>query len=138
MNIYKGNDPELRVKCKPVEVFNEELKETAMEMYKTMLRNNGVGLSANQVGLTERIVVMHTKKPRVLINPRIIVGRGKIITQEGCLSFPGEVCEKQRNKIVRVCYQTLDGTEKREVFKKLDAIVIQHEIDHLNGVLMND
>jgi len=138
MNIYKGNDPELRVKCKPVEVFNEELRKTAREMYKTMIRNDGIGLSANQVGLDQAIIVMNAKKPRVVINPEVIARHGKVYSKEGCLSLPGELCEKKRSKIIRIKYKTIDGVEKREVFKKLEAIVIQHEMDHLNGVLMND
>ena len=138
MNIYKGKDPELRVICKPVEVFDEELRNTAREMYKIMLRANGIGLSANQVGLDKRIVVMHAKKPRVLINPEIIERKGKIISKEGCLSLPGMQSEKDRSKIVKIKYKTLDGVEKRETLKKTEAIVIQHEIDHLNGILMND
>lgn len=138
MNIYKGRDPELRVVCTPVTKFDENLKRITSEMYLTMIRHGGIGLAANQVGLDKRIIVMNVKKPKILINPIIYSKRGHSLGVEGCLSLPDLRVEKERAKIIKVKYKTLKGVEKRETFKKLEAIVVQHELDHLNGILMND
>jgi len=138
MNIYKGKDPELRVKCTVVSEFNEELRETATNMFLTMLRHQGIGLAAPQVGLNKRIIVINVKKPTILINPVIISKRGKVVSRERCLSLPSMECSVERAKMIKVKYQTGHGLKKVQEFKKLESIVIQHEINHLDGILMHD
>jgi peptide deformylase len=138
MNIYKGLDPELRVKCTPVTDFNDELTLTIREMLRTMRQHGGLGLAANQVGLDKRIIVIDVIRPKVLINPVIYSYQGQTFGREGCLSLPGIMTEKVRAKMIKVKYKNIFGVEKRETFKKKEAIVIQHEVDHLNGILMND
>lgn len=99
---------------------------------------NGVGLAANQVGLRARIIVINTASfKKAMFNPRIVKGSSQIVnSEEGCLSFeegkPTAVL--QRHKQVTVEWQNMHGSIKKQKFRGIDALVIQHEIDHLDGV----
>lgn len=139
LKIYKDEDPKLRVVCKPVEKFDERLSQTALNMWATMTMNNGCGLAANQVGLDIRLICV---KGRVfqgyMVNPEWSGNETKIKFSEGCLSFPGKFIKKSRYESITVNYFDIDGKKHTMGLMGLDAVIVQHECDHLNGVLFND
>ena len=143
--ILKYGAPELREVSKPVDSFTADLEEIARNMIDTMYSSPGIGLAAPQIGVMKRIVVMdlapegETPDPMVLINPEITrFGEQMQVTEEGCLSIPELYYEVERPNDVTVKYTDLDGNEVvREAEGKL-AVCIQHEIDHLDGVLYID
>lgn len=142
-------DPILRQVMKPVTVFDDQLKREADEMVETMHRQNGIGLAANQVGLDKQLIVLEYKPQKddetpaipmtQLCNPRIIKSSNETETMtEGCLSLPGLELPVVRNKAVVVEAQNIRGQKVTIKAKGLFARVLQHEIDHLNGVLFTD
>jgi peptide deformylase len=115
-----------------------ELFELSMNMIVLMTEFNGIGLAATQVGRKERIIVMKTTDIRIFFNPTILKKSStKIQTEEGCLSFKQTVPVK-RAKDITIRYMNELGKLKTSTFKGLDATVIQHEIDHLNGITLCD
>jgi peptide deformylase len=142
-------DDALKQKCSLVTEFGtEQLRLLVQRMQATIRHKNskGFGLAANQVGIMMRVIVMNTlnsKKPGgylgALINPEI-VEYGENIEQgnEGCLSFPDERADVFRASAVRVKFQNIDGMEQTRSFTGLTAVVVQHEIDHINGITMID
>jgi peptide deformylase len=135
-------NPELRRKD-IVETFNvtDEHRAIAQKMLATMYEHKGVGLAAPQVGLPLRLVVMDHdgKNPLILFNPFVLEwARSKVSMLEGCLSFPklSKIIKRSPSVIVR--YRTVDNIVKLETFEGLQARIIQHEIDHLNGILFVD
>lgn len=139
MKVLKYPDPFLFKKVKDVIIIDNILKLEAQEMIKIMKDNEGVGLAANQVGLDKRIFVMHCiqeKEPYIFINPEIIEESKEITPyQEGCLSFPNLYIELDRSKTVKLKWTNLEGEEKIEEFSALEAVCVQHELDHLNGIV---
>ncbi|ACI19172.1 peptide deformylase [Dictyoglomus thermophilum] len=137
--IRKVGDPILKTKAKKVEKIDEKVKELARDMIETMKFCNGVGLAAPQVGESLRIIVVdYEDNPIVLINPEIIEMSGEELDYEGCLSVPGvEVPVKRAERIVFKA-QDLDGRTKKYRAKGLLARVVQHEVDHLDGMLILD
>ncbi|MBU0481642.1 MAG: peptide deformylase [Proteobacteria bacterium] len=142
--IYTFPDPVLRVKAHPITEFGEELKALAADMAETMYKAPGVGLAANQIGVTKQILVYDISRAEeepaltVLINPEIIEAAGSEIGEEGCLSVI-ELCAKvKRAKMIRVHALDLDGNPISIEAEDFHARVLQHEIDHLNGVLFLD
>lgn len=116
------------------------VEEVEANLIETMLAYNGIGLAANQVGILERLVAIQrqtTKECVVLFNPEIIdtVEDTKVTTNEGCLSFPGVRLEIARHPTVVVRYQNRHGEEFTEQFNGIDAVCLQHEIDHLDGIV---
>lgn len=162
---YYG-DPVLRKQARPVTVFNEELKTLADDMLETMYDANGVGLAAPQIGLSKRLFValqlepvedeveddaeaeLSTEEKRkrwgvkaehVMINPKITARSGEQVAQDGCLSVPGLFVEEmRRDQAVTVRYQDVEGNTHALEAEGHFAHVIQHEFDHLNGVLFFD
>jgi peptide deformylase len=130
----------LREKTEKVEKIDKEIKELAKEMRKIMIQHNGVGLAANQIGKNLSIFVAYdNKKFYTFINPEIVKFFGKEkIMEEGCLSVPNVWGQIKRYEGVVVSYQDLFGKRKKLKAKGLLAQIIQHEIDHLNGVLFID
>lgn len=129
----------LRKKAVPIEKVDENIKRIAKEMAEVMYKAEGVGLAAPQVGISKRLVVIDTGEGLiVLINPEIIFSEGKEIASEGCLSLPGIFGNVERAE--RVVVKALN--EKGEEFKiagaGLLARALQHEIDHLEGILFVD
>jgi peptide deformylase len=122
----------------PVEEIDEALIKTIHEMFDTMYNHNGIGLAANQVGLDKSLLVFDCSNdadsPQCLINPVVKVANGEILHQEGCLSFPGIDLIISRARTIVVEYTDINGKEVKKTFKDLEAICIQHEIDHLNGI----
>jgi len=133
----------LREKTMPLkkEEFNSpKLKEIIEEMKKTMQAENGIGLSANQVGFNKSFfIAFFNKKIYAFFNPEIVKeSRKKIISQEGCLSIPGTIAFLPRSKSIILKAKKIDGREIEMKLFGLPAIICQHEIDHLNGILITD
>ncbi len=141
MKILKFPDPFLFKVVDEVTLFDEQLTKEANEMVELMYQAKGIGLAANQVGLNKRIFVMQSDKansatPYFFVNPKIInLSEKKEISEEGCLSFPKLYAGVARNKEVTVSWQDLNGEAKKKTFSGLEAVCVQHEIDHLNGVV---
>jgi len=140
LEIKKFNERVLRQKAKPVESVNEEIKKLVADMAETMTKNNGIGLSANQVGVLKRVIVISfgqdDRGVLSLINPKIIKKNKKTdVLEEGCLSFPEIYLEIKRPTEIEVEAVNLDGQSVKFNGKGLLARVIQHEVDHLNGIL---
>ncbi len=135
--------PVLRQVAEPVDAFDEELKGIVKGMLALMHQSEGVGLAGPQVGLKRRIFVMNaTGKPEdeiTMINPRILEKQGEAtVFEEGCLSFPGIYAEVERPDSCTVEYWTVAGERREEGFTGFPSRVIQHEYDHLEGVLLVD
>jgi peptide deformylase len=140
MEIVKHPNKILREKTEKVEKIDKEIKELVKEMRKIMIQHNGVGLAANQIGKNLSIFVAYdNKKFYTFINPEIVKFFGKEnIMEEGCLSVPNVWGQIKRYEGVIINYQDLFGKNKKLKAKGLLAQIIQHEIDHLNGVLFID
>ncbi len=130
----------LRKISKPVVDFDQSLFELLDDMKTTMLEKRGVGISAVQVGVLRRAIVIQLDDDEFLeiINPEIIKTRGKVNESEGCLSVPGFYCDVERPKYVKISAYNRNG--EPFVFEAKDYIArcVCHEIDHLNGVLFVD
>lgn len=118
-------------------------KQILYDMMHTMYCNNGVGISAIQIGIPLRLVVMDVSQngdnPQFFINPKIINrSLEKTVTEEGCLSIPNFFYDIERPSECRVSYFDIDGNEVEKYFVGIEATCIQHEIDHLNGVVFID
>ena len=142
MNIFSlriVGDPVLRQQASTIENIDEELSRLAASMIRTMNEVNGAGLAAPQVGVLKRMYTYDMGDgPRTLINPEIVESSGEYIYGEGCLSLPGLTVDILRPKIVTVCGVDLDGNEVIFEGDALMSRLIQHEIDHLDGVLLLD
>jgi len=145
----------LRQKAVPVKKVTDEIRTLAKDMLTTMYASNGVGLAAEQIGKTEAICVLDVSPayadgpegegkpcpapmPLVLINPDITETEGECVQEEGCLSFPDIFVPVKRPERIVVSYIDLEGREKSLDTGGFLARAIQHEIDHLNGVLLYD
>ena len=138
-------DPRLRLKSEPVAEITPEIRRLAADMLETMYDAPGVGLAAIQIGVPKRVVVMDTAKkdderrPVVLINPQITwASQERTAHEEGCLSIPEYYEAVERPARVRYAYTTLDGETVETEADGLAAVCVQHEIDHLEGVLFID
>ncbi|MEN7536940.1 peptide deformylase [Aurantiacibacter flavus] len=162
--ILEVPDPVLKQVSTPVDKFDDELKTLVEDMFETMYDANGIGLAAIQVGVPQRVLVIDLqpedpdaepepcdhdghhhhhqptkKEPRIFINPEILDPAEEQATyQEGCLSVPDIYADVDRPKTCRVRWQDLEGNTHEEPMDGLMAICIQHEMDHLNGVLFID
>ncbi|MBS3648634.1 peptide deformylase [Pseudaminobacter sp. 19-2017] len=138
-------DPLLRQVSRPVEQVDERLKKFAADMLDTMYDAPGIGLAAIQVGEPLRLLVIdlakekEPKAPQVFINPEIVSkSEEKSVYEEGCLSIPDYYAEVERPAVVRVKYRDLEGQQHEVEASGLLATCLQHEIDHLDGVLFID
>jgi peptide deformylase len=138
-------DPKLRLVSEPVPEITDEVRRLAADMLETMYDAPGVGLAAIQIGVPKRIVTIDVSKtegerhPMVLVNPEILwSSEEKRSYEEGCLSIPEYYEEVERPDRVRFRYTTLDGETVEQDADGLMATCVQHEIDHLNGVLFID
>jgi peptide deformylase len=142
--ILEYPDPRLREVAKPVEQVTPEIQALIDDMAETMYAAPGVGLAANQIGVDLRIFVLDCAAEdepsdfRVFINPEILEKDGQVVWNEGCLSFPGVTEEIKRAEHVKVRALDRDGKPFELEAHGLLAVAIQHETDHLNGVLMID
>ena len=138
-------DERLRAIAEPIDKIDDEVKQLAKDMLETMYDAPGIGLAAPQIGELRRIVVMdlakegETPEPIVMVNPEILKYSDEtVVTEEGCLSIPELYYDVERPAEITVRYTDLDGkVTERDAGDRL-AICIQHEIDHLDGVLYID
>ena len=134
-------DPVLRQKAKRVRSIDGSIKHLIDDMVETMYRESGVGLAANQVGVLQRVAVIQLpddEEPIVLINPSVVRITGQRELEEGCLSIPGYRGLLYRSEIVRVKAIDRYGKPMRIKADGLLAQALEHEIDHLNGILYID
>ncbi len=138
--IVKYPNPILRKKAEEVREITEGIKTLALDMAETMTRNQGIGISAPQVGELKRIIVVQTEKgPEIFVNPKIIgKSQGKEITEEGCLSFPGLFLKIKRPKEIEMEAISFNGEKIQIKAQGLLARALEHEIDHLDGILFID
>jgi peptide deformylase len=137
--ILTAEEPILRERAKKVTQFDASLQRLLDDMLETMRDAPGVGLAANQVGVPLQVAVIELEeKVTELINPQIVRSSGEIIDWEGCLSVPGFVAEVARSAKVTVKARNRHGREFRVKGEELFARALQHEIDHLNGILYID
>ena len=134
----------LRQPAEPVTDIDEEVVRLVDHMAETMYSAPGIGLAATQVGVAKQVLVADTaaRKPEseliVLINPEIVAAEGEVLFEEGCLSVPDYQAEVKRHEKITVRGLNLKGEEVEIEAEGLLAIVLQHEIDHLNGILFID
>ncbi|HMP75189.1 MAG TPA: peptide deformylase [Kiritimatiellia bacterium] len=156
LDMHYYGDPVLRAPAARVEAVTDELRQLAAAMIEAMHTENGVGLAAPQIGRSVALCVVElpvdydttedgrrlnpdVEMPLVLINPEIVsIGRKTDVHEEGCLSFPGLRGNIERPIDITVRYLGLDGQPRARAFTDFLARVIQHEVDHLNGVLFID
>jgi peptide deformylase len=149
-SIFETPDPVLRQISKPVETFDDELKTLVADMFETMYEAPGIGLAAVQVGVPIRLLVIDLQEPeeedgepvrdpRVFINPEILWhSDSEIPYTEGCLSVPEQYAEVMRPDRIRATWRDEKGATYEEEIEGLLAVCLQHEMDHLNGVLFID
>ena len=147
LNIHSFPDPILRKKALPVTEFDQSLDETAQSMLETMYVSSGIGLAAIQVGILKQIIVIDLKsgdediglrEPHVFVNPKILKKFGSTVSEEGCLSvidFRGDI---ERAEKILVEYKDVKGNIHQIKAEEMMSICLQHEIDHLNGILFID
>ncbi len=164
LEIIEAPDPRLKTISTPVDTFDDQLKILVADMFDTMYAAHGIGLAAIQVGIPLRVLVIDlqpededaepeacdhdghdhhhqpTKRtPRIFINPEILDPSAETKSyQEGCLSVPDIYADVERPSACRVRWHDLDGKAHEEPMDDLMAVCIQHELDHLNGVLFID
>ena len=143
LKILEYPNPTLSTKAMPVGSISKKDLQLIRDMIDTMYQEDGVGLAAPQIGISKRIIVASPNarqgEEQVYINPEIIQSSSEQGTcPEGCLSLPGISCEVRRAKKIKLKSLCLKGSEQIQEFENFPARVIQHEIDHLNGVLLID
>jgi len=146
LEIQTGADnPILRKKSVQISKFDKKLKKLAKDMIETMLKKDGIGLAAPQIGVSERLVIINFQldrknyKPVVLVNPEIIDASVEIVeAEEGCLSLPGIFGNVKRWNTVTVRFQDEGGNKRVLELDGMNSRAAQHEIDHLDGILFVD
>lgn len=148
--IIETPDPRLRTVSKPVETIDAELQTLIDDMFETMYAAPGIGLAAIQVGVPKRLLVMDLqeeedeegkpiKAPRVFINPEIVeTSEEHQVYSEGCLSVPDQYADVERPAVIRARWQDREGQAHEAQLEGLLAICLQHEMDHLEGILFID
>ena len=137
-------DRVLLEEAEPISSIDREVAKLAADMAETMYNAPGIGLAANQVGVPRKLIVVDTSRRDldsqliVLVNPEIVSGEGLIIMEEGCLSVPDYQAEVTRYQKVKVRGLDLQGKSMELDAEGLLAVVLQHEIDHVNGKLFID
>lgn len=140
LKILKDNHPILRRKADTIPLVTQSIKTLAAQMMAAMKVNKGIGLAAPQVGHSIRMLVFDIGSQfGILVNPEIIETEGlPEADMEGCLSYPGEFCRVARYKKIKVKYIDLSGETVVRSYEGLVARIVQHEMDHLDGILMFD
>jgi peptide deformylase len=140
MEILTEGHKALRVKSKRIDKIDDTVRTTCAALVDLMVKNNGLGLAAPQCGINKRIIVITDNESiKVLINPEIIFHSEETeMDEEGCLSIPETFVKKNRYSSITIKYRNLAGHPHLETHKGLTARIIQHEIDHLDGILMTD
>jgi len=145
MQIIRYPHPALRWKSKPITRIDPELRRTIRAMFDCMYANKGIGLAANQVALPYRLFVMNAtgdpavaEPEKVFLNPEIVRRKGSVEDEEGCLSLPQLYGQVRRAEKIVVNAFDLDGQEFEMSLDELEARIVQHEYDHIDGVLFID
>ena len=150
LKLYTYPAPVLKKKAEKVSKVDDEIRQLLDDMLQTMYADAGVGLAAPQVGISKRIVVIDVNQeegndgsvngePLFLVNPEIIWRSDEMVCgEEGCLSVPGQRAEVERHARVRVHYLDYNGKEQEILGEGLLAVCLQHELDHLDGILYID
>jgi len=150
LTILEVPDPGLRAVAAPVDNIDDSIRATLADMFETMYAARGIGLAATQVGIEKRLVVIDlqepeeedgdpVRKPVAFVNPELLwVSEETAVYNEGCLSIPEQYAEVARPARCRVKWLDGDGKSHEQEMDGLMATCIQHEIDHLNGVLFTD
>jgi len=147
--LYSDNEAALRKKSKPVRGINRQVKKLIKDLKDTLLaHSNGIGLAAPQIDEHQRVIVVRLGghgedesepgPPLAIINPEIVEAGDERRDFDGCLSFPGLFAETERPHLLRVTGLDEWGKPLEQVFEGFDAVLVHHEIDHLNGVLFID
>jgi len=143
--IYKYPEPVLRQKAEIIFQFDEQLAQLVQDMAETMYNAPGVGLAAPQIGRSVKLIVVDTTKDKEgeqqflpLVNPEIIAHEGTQFDEEGCLSVLDLTATVKRHKKITVSYQNLQGQTQELSAEDRFAVILQHEIDHLHGILFID
>jgi peptide deformylase len=145
-------DPKLKMKCKPVETVDDDVRRLLDDMLATMYDAPGIGLAAPQIGVARRLVVLDVEKPAEreagkeppgrpirLVNPEVVWVSDELNThEEGCLSVPGIFADVTRPAACRVRYLDEQGKKQELIADGILATCVQHEIDHLDGILFTD
>ena len=138
-------DPLLKKRCLPVPAVDDTIRRLMDDMVQTMYAAAGIGLAASQVGVLQRVIVMdcgaRTEEPDPIrmANPELVsVSADTLVSEEGCLSLPGHVADVSRPAAARVRYLDENGETRHLDAEGLQAVCVQHEIDHLNGILFVD
>jgi len=136
-------DARLLIPTAPVTAITPEIRARVAQMFQLMYGQKGVGLAAPQVGWSVRLLVLnpsgdaaHPEQQRVVINPRILRREGRERGEEGCLSFPGIYVEVERARSITLESMNLDGETLTEPLAELPARIVQHEMDHLENILL--
>ncbi|MCL2005142.1 MAG: peptide deformylase [Planctomycetaceae bacterium] len=145
MKLLTYPHPALKHKCKPLQRINQELRDIVAEMFEVMYASGGVGLAASQVGLPFRLFIINQtgkkeekEQEYVLINPVILKKNGNVADNEGCLSFPDIHSDVVRAETIEVESISLTGEVQLFTWKDRLARIVQHEMDHLNGICFVD
>ncbi len=142
LDVLSFPDERLRTVAKPIAEVNNEIKQLIDDMFETMRDEKGIGLAATQVDRHVQLVVMDVSdeqdEPRVFINPEITKRDGVVVSEEGCLSVPGNYAKVERSETITVKALDRDGEPFELDADGLLAICIQHELDHLKGKLFVD
>ena len=140
--ILEFPDPRLRTVARPVETVDDQLRRLIDDMFETMYAAPGIGLAATQVDVHQRLLVLDVSedksRPMVFINPEILAAEGEQVCQEGCLSVPGIYADVKRAARVRAKALDRDGKPFEIEADGLQAVCIQHEMDHLAGKVFVD
>ena len=147
LKIHTFPDSILRQKTELVTIFDHELDETAQSMLETMYFSGGIGLAAIQAGILKKIIVIDLKsgeedtqlrEPHIFINPEILEKSGATVSEEGCLSVIEYRGQVERAEKITIEYQDISGNVQKKEVEDMMSICLQHEIDHLNGILFID
>ena len=145
LTVLQDNEEPLRKVSVPT-LITEDVKDLVRDMKETMLSLNGIGLAAPQVGVNLRVIVIQLMSAgklvgpvQEMINPVITQTSDDLVSyEEGCLSIPGEYIKLDRPRSIDIKFQTLSGKYKKWHLKGLEARIVLHEVDHLDGILMKD
>jgi peptide deformylase len=130
--------PALRKRCHEIKKFTPLLKDIIQKMFVLMEESHGIGLAAPQIGLPWRLFVTKIDVPKVFINPILSTGGKTTVMNEGCLSLPGIHLDISRRNTVYITAKDENGIEFKDKYTGLEACCVQHENDHLNGILIID
>ena len=144
LEIKKFGSSVLRKRTNPVEAVTQETRRLIDDMFETMYAAEGIGLAAPQVGVSQDVIVVDVSphdpaaERMVFVNPDIVSEEGEVVGEEGCLSFPGITGDVRRAETIRVCALDREGRPFEVSLDGIAARVVQHETDHLRGILVVD